>query len=186
MAKHVLVLNSGSSSIKFQVLDLDADVKDGPFLSGLVEQIGENRGHIKLITEDQTIEDRRPILSHSVGLERAFGMMSLLGLGPQDLDISAVGHRVVHGGNSFSEPVIIDDKVIAGIRGLVPLAPLHNPANIDGIENARSLLPDVKHVAVFDTAFFHSLPESASRYGLNREVADQYHIRRYGFHGTSH
>ena len=186
MTKYVLVLNSGSSSIKFQVIDLNADVKEGPFLSGLVEQIGESRGHIKLITEDQTIEDRRPILSHSVGLERAFGMMSLLGVGPQDLDISAVGHRVVHGGSHFSEPVIITDKVVDEIRGLVPLAPLHNPANIDGIENARALLPDVEHVAVFDTAFFHGLPEYASRYGLNREVADQYNIRRYGFHGTSH
>src|SRR5699024_5528561 len=131
-------------------------------------------------------EDRRPILSHSVGLERAFGMMSLLGVGPQDLDISAVGHRVVHGGSHFSEPVLITDKVVDEIRGLVPLAPLHNPANIDGIENARALLPEVEHVAVFDTAFFHGLPEYASRYGLNREVADQYNIRRYGFHGTSH
>ncbi|WP_420098375.1 acetate kinase [Corynebacterium sp.] len=186
MTTYVLVLNSGSSSIKFQVLDLSADPQDPPFLSGLVEQIGENRGHIKLITEDQTIEDRRPILSHSVGLERAFGMMSLLGVGPQDLDISAVGHRVVHGGSKFSEPVVITDAIVDDIRSLIPLAPLHNPANIDGIENARALLPDVKHVAVFDTAFFHSLPEAASRYGLNREVADQYHIRRYGFHGTSH
>ena len=186
MTKYVLVLNSGSSSIKFQVIDLNADVKEGPFLSGLVEQIGESRGHIKLITKDQTIEDRRPILSHSVGLERAFGMMSLLCVGPEDLDISAVGHRVVHGGSHFSEPVIITDKVVDEIRGLVPLAPLHNPANIDGIENARALLPDVEHVAVFDTAFFHGLPEYASRYGLNREVADQYNIRRYGFHGTSH
>lgn len=186
MTNYVLVLNSGSSSIKFQVIDLNADATDGPFLSGLVEQIGEDRGHIKLSTADQTIEDRRSILSHSVGLERAFGMMSLLGASPQDLDISAVGHRVVHGGSSFSEPVVITDDVVEEIRALVPLAPLHNPANIDGIENARTLLPDVKHVAVFDTAFFHTLPEAASRYGLNREVADKYHIRRYGFHGTSH
>ncbi|MDN6325403.1 MAG: acetate kinase, partial [Corynebacterium sp.] len=118
--------------------------------------------------------------------ERAFGMMSLLGVGPQDLDISAVGHRVVHGGSKFSEPVVINDEIVEDMRSLIPLAPLHNPANIDGIENARTLLPDVEHVAVFDTAFFHTLPEAASRYGLNREVADQYHIRRYGFHGTSH
>lgn len=186
MTTYVLVLNSGSSSIKFQVLDLAASAHEGPLISGLVEQIGENRGHIKLVTEDQTIEDRRSILSHSVGLERAFGMMSLLGVGPQDLDIAAVGHRVVHGGSSFSSPVIITDAVVDEIRALVPLAPLHNPANIDGIENARALLPDVEHVAVFDTAFFHGLPESAARYGLNREVADKYHIRRYGFHGTSH
>jgi acetate kinase len=186
MTKYVLVLNSGSSSIKFQVLDLAEDPQEGAFLSGLVEQIGESRGHIKIQTENQTIEDRRPILSHSVGLERAFGMMSLLGVGPQDLDISAVGHRVVQGGSLFNEPVIIDDEVKEKIGSLIPLAPLHNPANLDGIENAQSLLPDVPQVAVFDTAFFHSLPEAASRYALDREVADQYHIRRYGAHGTSH
>ena len=186
MTKYVLVLNSGSSSIKFQVLDLAEDPQEGPFLSGLVEQIGESRGHIKIITENNTIEDRRPILSHSVGLERAFGMMSLLGVGPQDLDICAVGHRVVQGGSLFNEPVLIDDDVKEKIGSLIPLAPLHNPANLDGIENAQSLLPDVPQVAVFDTAFFHSLPEAASRYALDREVADQYHIRRYGAHGTSH
>ncbi|MDN6537336.1 MAG: acetate kinase, partial [Corynebacterium variabile] len=131
-------------------------------------------------------EDRRPILSHSVGLERAFGMMSMLGVGPQDLDVHAVGHRVVQGGYIFNEPVIIDDRVAEQIGSLIPLAPLHNPAHLDGIENARALLPDVPHVAVFDTAFFHSLPESAARYAINRDIADQYHIRRYGAHGTSH
>lgn len=186
MTNYVLVLNSGSSSIKFQVIDLDDDPQAPPYLSGLVEQIGESRGHIKLVTEDRTIEDRRSILSHSVGLERAFGMMSLIGSGVQDLDISVVGHRVVHGGSKFSEPVVITDEIVDDIRTLIPLAPLHNPANIDGIENSRTLLPDAEHVAVFDTAFFHTLPEAASRYGLNREIADQYNIRRYGFHGTSH
>ena len=186
MTQHILVLNSGSSSIKFQVLDLQAENPDVPFLSGLVEQIGESRGHIRIVTENNTIEDRRPILSHSVGLERAFGMMSLLGVGPQELDVHAVGHRVVQGGSIFNEPVIIDDKVAEQIGSLIPLAPLHNPAHLDGIENARALLPDVPHVAVFDTAFFHSLPEAASRYAMNRDVADQYHIRRYGAHGTSH
>ncbi|MGO1276722.1 MAG: acetate kinase [Corynebacterium variabile] len=186
MTQHILVLNSGSSSIKFQVLDLQAENPDVPFLSGLVEQIGESRGHIRIVTENNTIEDRRPILSHSVGLERAFGMMSMLGVGPQDLDVHAVGHRVVQGGSIFNEPVIIDESVKNEIRGMIPLAPLHNPANLDGIENAQSLLPDVPHVAVFDTAFFHSLPESAARYAINRDIADQYHIRRYGAHGTSH
>lgn len=186
MSNFILVLNSGSSSIKFQVLDLESESADQPFLSGLVEQIGESRGHIRIVTENNTIEDRRPILSHSVGLERAFGMMSLLGVGPQDLDVHAVGHRVVQGGSIFNEPVLINDKVKDDIRSLIPLAPLHNPANLDGIENAQSLLPDVPHVAVFDTAFFHSLPESAARYAINRDIADQYNIRRYGAHGTSH
>lgn len=182
----VLVLNSGSSSIKFQVLDPSADAHEEPFITGIVEKIGEPKGHIKIATATTKMEDSRPILSHSVGLERAFGMMSLLGCGPQDLNLIAVGHRVVHGGATFSEPVLIDDKMVAKIEKLVPLAPLHNPANIDGIKNARALLGHVPHVAVFDTAFFSTLPEHAAHYGLNKEVADKYNIRRYGFHGTSH
>ncbi|MDH2456455.1 acetate kinase [Corynebacterium bovis] len=184
--EYVLVLNSGSSSIKFQVLDPRADGTEPPYISGLVEKIGEDRGHIRITTPDQAMEDNRPILGHSVGLERAFGMMSLLGVGPSDLNVVAVGHRVVHGGETFSGPVLIDRDVIRRIKDLVPLAPLHNPANIDGIENARSLLPDVPHVAVFDTGFFHTLPPAAARYAIDRKVAEDNHIRRYGFHGTSH
>lgn len=183
---YVLVLNSGSSSIKFQVLDPAADAAQDPFVSGIVERIGESSGHIAIKTENSKMEDSRPILSHSVGLERAFGMMTLLGVGPQDLNLAAVGHRVVHGGATFTEPVVIDDTVISKLKGLIPLAPLHNPANIDGIENARALLEHVPHVAVFDTAFFSTLPEDAANYAIDREVARKYDIRRYGFHGTSH
>lgn len=183
---YALVLNSGSSSIKFQVLDPNAESTQAPFVSGLVEKIGEKSGHIKIRTETTTMEDTRPILSHSVGLERAFGMMTLLGVGPQDLELGAVGHRVVHGGKTFTEPVLINDDVLAKLKSLIPLAPLHNPANIDGIENAQALLPDVPHVAVFDTAFFSTMPEAAANYALNLEVAREYNIRRYGFHGTSH
>ncbi|MBC2681327.1 acetate kinase [Corynebacterium anserum] len=184
--KYALVLNSGSSSIKFQVLDPNADSTQEPFVSGLVERIGEKSGHIKIQTETTKMEDTRPILSHSVGLERAFGMMTLLGVGPQDLDLCAVGHRVVHGGDEFHAPELIEGDVLDRLRALIPLAPLHNPANIDGIENAQALLPDVPHVAVFDTSFFSTMPERASNYALNFEVARKYHIKRYGFHGTSH
>ncbi|RAV34191.1 acetate kinase [Corynebacterium heidelbergense] len=184
--KYALVLNSGSSSIKFQVLDPAADSTEPPFVSGIVEKIGEPKGHIKIQTETSKMEDTRPLLSHSVGLERAFGMMSLLGVGPQDLDLVAVGHRVVHGGPTFSGPVVIDDKVVKDIRDLIPLAPLHNPAHIDGIENARALLPGVPHVAVFDTSFFSTLPDKAAFYALDKDVATEHNIRRYGFHGTSH
>ncbi|RAV32309.1 acetate kinase [Corynebacterium heidelbergense] len=184
--KYALVLNSGSSSIKFQVLDPAADSTEPPFVSGIVEKIGEPKGHIKIQTETSKMEDTRPLLSHSVGLERAFGMMSLLGVGPQDLDLVAVGHRVVHGGPTFSGPVVIDDKVVEDIRDLIPLAPLHNPAHIDGIENARALLPGVPHVAVFDTSFFSTLPDKAAFYALDKDVATEHNIRRYGFHGTSH
>ena len=185
-SEYVLVLNSGSSSIKFQVLDPTAPAHEKPFISGVVECIGERAGHIKISTETTKMEDTRPILSHATGLERAFGMMSLLGVGPQDLNLIAVGHRVVHGGATFSKPVLITDEVLKGIEKLVPLAPLHNPANIDGIKNARALLEHVPHVAVFDTAFFSTLPESAANYGINCDVAREYNIRRYGFHGTSH
>lgn len=186
MTKYVLVLNSGSSSIKFQVLDPEANGIDEPFVSGHVEKIGERSGHILIKTETSKMEDTRPILSHSVGLERAMGMMTLLGVGPQDLDLVAVGHRVVHGGATFSEPVLIDDDVLDRLKELIPLAPLHNPANIDGIENARALLEDVPHVAVFDTSFFCTLPEAAANYAIARDVALEHNIRRYGFHGTSH
>lgn len=184
--EYVLVLNSGSSSIKFQVLDPTCDATEAPFVSGIVEKIGEPSGHIMIKTETSKMEDSRPILSHSVGLERAFGMMTLLGVGPQDLDLVAVGHRVVHGGATFTTPVLIDNDVLDKLKGLIPLAPLHNPANIDGIENARALLGQVPHVAVFDTAFFSTLPESAANYAIKRDVAQEYNIRRYGFHGTSH
>lgn len=184
--KYALVLNSGSSSIKFQVLDPEADPHQAPFVSGLVEKIGEKTGHIRIQTDTTKMEDTRPILSHSVGLERAFGMMSLLKVGPQDLELCAVGHRVVHGGDEFHAPILIEGDVLSRLKKLIPLAPLHNPANIDGIENAQALLPDVPHVAVFDTSFFSTLPEAAANYALNLEVARTYHIRRYGFHGTSH
>lgn len=184
--QYVLVLNSGSSSIKFQVLDPSADASEPPFVSGIVERIGEERGHIKIKTGGEVAEDSHPIRSHSVGLERAFGMMGRMGVGPQDLNLVAVGHRVVHGGNTFTEPVIIDKDVLAKLKELIPLAPLHNPANIDGIENAHALLEDIPHVAVFDTAFFSTLPEAAANYAINKEVAEEHNIRRYGFHGTSH
>ena len=185
-SEFVLVLNSGSSSIKFQVLNPKQGALEEPFISGFVEKIGEPRGHIKISTTTTKMEDTRPILSHSVGLERAFGMMTLLGVGPQDLNLIAVGHRVVQGGAEFTEPVIVNDEVLSKLRDLIPLAPLHNPAHIDGMENAMALLPNVPHVAVFDTSFFSTLPEVAYTYALPRDLAAEHNIRRYGFHGTSH
>ncbi|WP_273353216.1 acetate kinase [Corynebacterium resistens] len=185
-SEFVLVLNSGSSSIKFQVLDPKQGALEAPFISGIVEKIGEPRGHIKIATTTTKMEDTRPILSHSVGLERAFGMMTLLGVGPQDLNLIAVGHRVVQGGAEFTEPVIVDNDVLTKLRELIPLAPLHNPAHIDGMENAQALLPNVPHVAVFDTSFFSTLPEVAYTYALPPKLAEEHNIRRYGFHGTSH
>lgn len=183
---YALVLNSGSSSIKFQVLDPAASASDEPLVSGLVEQIGEPVGKlvIKIRGEKYTVEQSIP--DHSVGLQKAFEVMADHGVGPKDLDISAVGHRVVHGGKVFSAPEIINDQVVEMIRDLIPLAPLHNPANVDGIEVAREILPDIPHVAVFDTGFFADLPPAAALYAINAAVAGEHGVRRYGFHGTSH
>ena len=183
---YALVINSGSSSIKFQIVDPESSASDDPFVSGLVEQIGEQQGRITVKHNGQKYVVQRSIPDHKVGLEESFGILETKGIGPTQLDISAVGHRVVHGGMVFSEPELILDPVVDMIRDLIPLAPLHNPANIDGIEVARELLPGIPHVAVFDTGFFRHLPPAAALYAINAEVAEKNQIRRYGFHGTSH
>lgn len=181
-----LVLNSGSSSIKFQLVDPEKHATDTPFASGLVEQIGEASGRVILKYQGEKSVAEAPIADHSVGLNMAFDLMTEHGCGPNQVEITAVGHRVVHGGTLFSAPELITDDVLAKIKELIPLAPLHNPANIDGIEVARRILPDVPHVAVFDTAFFNSLPQEAALYAIDKKVAQEQGIRRYGFHGTSH
>lgn len=186
MSRHVLVLNSGSSSIKFQLVDPEKDSTQPPYVSGLVERIGEEDGIINLKFSGQKIEITEPIADHASGLDRAFELMDEHGVGPESVDIAAVGHRVVHGGRLFSGPELITDEIVGMIRDLIPLAPLHNPANIVGIEESRKLLSDVPHVAVFDTGFFHTMPPAAALYPLNAEVASKFDIRRYGFHGTSH
>ena len=183
---YVLVINSGSSSIKFQIVDPNADASAEPFISGLVEQIGEPSGRITIKHEGQKYVVQKEVASHSVGLKETFALLDAKGIGPTHLDLIAAGHRVVHGGMIFSEPELILDPVVEQIRNLIPLAPLHNPANIDGIEVARTLLPDIAHVAVFDTGFFRDLPPAAAIYAINAEVSEKNLIRRYGFHGTSH
>ena len=183
---YALVINSGSSSIKFQIVDPESSASDDPFVSGLVEQIGEQQGRITVKHNGQKYVVQRSIPDHKVGLEESFSILESKGIGPTQIEISAVGHRVVHGGMVFSEPELILDPVVEMIRDLIPLAPLHNPANNDGIEVARELLPDIPHVAVFDTGFFRHLPPAAALYAINAEVAEKNQIRRYGFHGTSH
>lgn len=186
MSRHALVVNSGSSSIKFQLVDPSKDATEPPYVSGLVERIGEDNGTIVLKVNGEKIEVTEPISDHADGLDKAFALMDENDCGPHSVDIAAVGHRVVHGGKLFSKPQLIDEQIIEMIRDLIPLAPLHNPANIVGIEEARKLLPDVPHVAVFDTGFFHDMPPAAALYPINAEVAAEHDIRRYGFHGTSH
>lgn len=164
----VLVINSGSSSLKFQLVDPDA----GTALStGLVERIGEAGS---------------PVPDHDAALRRAFDTLADDGIDLKSSGVVAVGHRVVHGGNTFYDPTPLDDAVIARLGELSNLAPLHNPPALTGIEVARRLLPDIPHIAVFDTGFFHDLPPAAATYAIDRELAQRYQIRRYGFHGTSH
>ncbi|MBX8996724.1 acetate kinase [Corynebacterium testudinoris] len=183
---YALVLNSGSSSIKFQILDPSADASAEPLVSGLVEQIGEPQGTIAIKIRGEKVTSELPVPDHSAGLEMAFAILAEHGVGPHDVHVSAVGHRVVHGGKVFSHPEIITDQVVDMIQDLIPLAPLHNPANIDGIKVAREMLPDIPHVAVFDTGFFADMPPAAALYAINAEVAGANGVRRYGFHGTSH
>ncbi|AWB82681.1 acetate kinase [Corynebacterium yudongzhengii] len=183
---YVLVINSGSSSIKFQIVDPSAGATDTPLVSGLVEKIGEFRGGLTIKHNGEKHEHVLTIPNHTAGFKRAFAELDRLGCGPTQLDINAVGHRIVHGGTIFSEPVLLDETVVSTLRELIPLAPLHNPANIDGIEVARRLLPNLPHVGVFDTAYFSDLPDSAAVYAIEKSLREEYHIRRYGFHGTSH
>jgi len=170
MATSVLVINCGSSSLKFKLLEPDSGVARA---SGNVEQIGEGSG-------PSSVPD------HEAALQRAFDMLADDGVDIQNCGLVAVGHRVVHGGNEFCQPTLLDDTIIAALKGLSELAPLHNPPALTGIEVARRLLPNVPHVAVFDTAFFHDMPPAASTYAIDSALAERWQIRRYGFHGTSH
>ncbi|MFH8613731.1 acetate kinase [Streptomyces sp. NPDC017979] len=181
----VLVLNSGSSSVKYQLLDM----VDGARLAvGLVERIGERTSRLVHTPGDggEPRERTGPIADHEAALKAVAEELSADGLGLDSPALAAIGHRVVHGGLKFTAPTVVDDEVLAEIERLVPVAPLHNPANVVGIRTARALRPDLPQVAVFDTAFHTTMPESAARYAIDVETADAHRIRRYGFHGTSH
>jgi acetate kinase len=164
----VLVINSGSSSLKFQLLEPASGIARA---SGIVERIGEASS---------------AVADHEAALRRAFDELADAGIELKTVGLTAVGHRVVHGGRQFHRPTLLDDAVVAELEGLSELAPLHNPPSVKGIEVARKLLPDVPHVAVFDTAFFYDLPQEAATYAIERGLAERWQIRRYGFHGTSH
>ncbi|HHW83894.1 MAG TPA: acetate kinase [Actinomycetales bacterium] len=179
----VLVINSGSSSIKYQLID----PADGAVLaSGLVERIGETTGNYKHVVGGSVHTEQGVIADHGVGLRHVLDLFAKHGPSLAKSDVVAVGHRVVQGGKHFSGPALIDDAVVSLIEELVPLGPLHNPAHLKGIEVARELFPRIPQVAVFDTAFFQGLPDAAATYALDQEVAEKYSIRRYGAHGTSH
>jgi acetate kinase len=178
----VLVVNTGSSSIKYQLFEMD-----GPkvLASGLVERIGEAGARLTHRAGDAdplVVEER--IADHSEGFERVFAAFETAG-GPVT-DLAGIGHRVVHGGDRLTEPTLIDDQAIAAIADQAPLAPLHNPSNLLGIRIALASFPGTPQVAVFDTAFHQTMPPRAWRYAVPRDLADELRIRRYGFHGTSH
>jgi acetate kinase len=163
----VLVLNAGSSSLKYQlVVPETAEVQ----AKGIVERIGEAGS---------------AVADHTAAMQMVEDDLAGAGVDLDTVGLRAVGHRVVHGGPDFSDPTIIDDNVLEEIKDLIPLAPLHNPGAVSGIEAARAKF-DVPHVAIFDTAFFSSLPSAAATYAIPRDLAQKYRIRRYGFHGTSH
>jgi len=184
-----LVINAGSSSIKYQLFDMEGEKV---LAAGLVERIGEPAGRIKHridperqkqeIIQDLEIKDHRQGLMLVVDLltDAEFGVIATA------TDIEAIGHRVVHGGDKFNQTTIINDEVKATIKKLSPLAPLHNPANLTGIEVATEVFPDATQVAVFDTAFHQTMPPRAYRYAIPQNLYDEYRIRSYGFHGTSH
>ncbi|ATG55507.1 acetate kinase [Brachybacterium ginsengisoli] len=182
-ASRILVINSGSSSLKFQLLSPGDGVVHA---SGIVERVGQENGTAKIAADGKESTFEGPVADHKAAMTIVETLFGEVGLSLTDGSIRAVGHRVVQGGARYSEPVLIDEQVRWDIHDLGKLAPLHNYAAVDGIDGAMALLPDVPHIAVFDTAFFTGLPEAAATYALNREIATEYRVRRYGAHGTSH
>lgn len=181
----ILVLNSGSSSLKYQLFDMPAGTV---LCAGLVEKIGETEGNLSFEYGTQTVTVNMPFEDHKVALNK----VSELLMNPdykliQSSDeIAAVGHRVVHGGEHFTASTLIDESVKAEIKELFSLAPLHNPANLQGIEVAETVFSSAKQYAIFDTAFHTTLPEEAYRFAIPEELYQKYGTRVYGFHGTSH
>ncbi len=181
----ILVINSGSSSIKYKIFDMKGMKV---LANGLIEKIGRDISRFRQRSGESGVDFTKelPIKDHTRGF--SLMMEALLETSTIDhiSDISAIGHRVVHGGKKFKAPVLIDNEVTATISRLIPLAPIHNPANLTGIEITMKLAPNIPQVAVFDTAFHQTMPEMAFLYALPRSLYEHYHVRRYGFHGTSH
>jgi acetate kinase len=184
---NILVLNAGSSSLKYKLFDM-ADTRE--LAKGQVERIGQpdalvNHRWDLQSTEPSSTSETLQVATQHAALDRIVEHLEKQGL-VHASEIAAIGHRVVHGGEHFNKPVLIDDEVIEVIRKVIPLAPLHNPANLEGIEVSRKRWPSLPQVAVFDTAFHQSMPPEAYRYAIPREYYDRLRVRRYGFHGTSH
>jgi acetate kinase len=182
----ILVINSGSSSFKYQLIDVDTETE---LAGGLVERIGEGTGqarHTNTASDAGRQERNLPIPDHTAGFDVMIAAFAEHGPQLADANLVAVGHRVVQGGSIFTGPTVIDDAVQQQISDLADLAPLHNPAHVQAIVAARLNFPDVPHVAVFDTSFHLTMPPAAYTYAIDPALAAEHSIRRYGFHGTSH
>jgi acetate kinase len=182
------VVNCGSSSIKYEVFDRKERIK---LATGLLERIGSSEGRMRQsrLQADGTFVEQiftKPLADHHEAFLFMVDMNRENRIIRDDAELFCVGHRVVHGGELFREPAVVDDEVFAAIEQLIPLAPLHNPSNLLGIKAARIRFPGIPQVAVFDTAFHHTLPPAAYRYAVPRELYEQQQVRRYGFHGSSH
>ncbi len=179
----VLILNAGSSSLKFKLYNMN----DRECLcTGLIEKIAKDESPVSVSIKEQTHKKALHIKDHTEALNVLFDLLFEWGLIVTIDELRAVGHRVVHGGELYSEATLIDEEVLENLRRLIPLAPLHNPANIAGIEAVRLRSKELIQVAVFDTAFHQSMPAAAYRYAVPNELYEHERVRRYGFHGTSH
>ena len=185
MNMKILVINSGSSSIKFQLIEMPVKKV---VCSGMIERIGLENSKVHFKTTDFKLEEVHQIPNHQIGLEKISNSLldKKTGVLKNVDEIDAIGHRVVHGGSSFSKTTLIDNNVKNKIKELFELAPLHNPPNFVGIEVSERIFPKAKQIAVFDTAFHQTIPEVAYKYAIPNKFLDENQIRVYGFHGTSH
>lgn len=179
----VLVINSGSSSLKYQLIDMAAEAT---LASGLIERIGGELAAISHRSAGERHEREATIVDHDAAFVAMLRNFAEHGPSLDDHAPAAIGHRVVQGGRRFFGPTVVDDAVETDIEELIPLAPLHNGPNLAGIRAARRIFDDIPHVAVFDTAFHTTMSDASSLYAIDREVAAKYRIRKYGAHGTSH
>ncbi len=182
----ILVINTGSSSLKYQLIDM---TDESVLAKGLCDRIGIDNSFIKHSkTGSDTVVIDKDMTNHKAAMKEVVSALtdSKIGVIKDMSEINAVGHRVVHGGEKFQDSVVIDDDVMNAIRECIELAPLHNPPNITGIEACRNIMPGIPMIAVFDTAFHQTMPKHAYLYALPYEIYEKYGVRKYGFHGTSH
>ena len=181
----IVILNSGSSSIKYQLIEMPSQTV---ICSGMIDRIGLDNSNLSYSTQQNQVEETHAVPNHTIGLEKIAALLldEKVGVIKSTSEIQAVGHRVVHGGSDFSDTVVITDEVKDKIKQLFDLAPLHNPANLEGITVAETIFSSAKQVAVFDTAFHQTIPVVAHKYAIPNSFLTENKIRVYGFHGTSH